>query len=71
MLDVHEHLEPMEAGDTCRVLIHKFNGDRTKHLQEEMLAGILRLRKIKARKRNPLRTRKTKKNANHSEFVRP
>lgn len=56
----------MELGDSCRVLIHKLNGGLTKHLQEQMPADILRLRKIKARKRNPLRTKKTKKNANHS-----
>jgi hypothetical protein len=48
------------------VLIHNLNGDVTEHLQEEMTAGILGLRKIKARKRNSLRTKKTKKNANHS-----
>lgn len=56
----------MEPGDSCRVLIHKLNGDLTKPLQKEMPADILRLRKIKARKRNPLRTKKTKQNANHS-----
>jgi hypothetical protein len=56
----------MEPGDSCGVLIHNLNGDVTEHLQEEMTAGILGLRKIKARKRNSLRTKKTKKNANHS-----
>lgn len=55
----------MEPGDSCRVLIHKLNGDLTKHLQEEMPADILRLRKIKARKR------KSPKNQENKEKRQP